>query len=726
MSEGESSKRPSLRSETTYAPESRRPRAQTLSNILEPPKHDHDRVLVESPSKHAIRTDSEYKGSLARQRSTSMPPVEVYRDTRAHSVQANGSWDSLSSSSSSDDDDENFDITCNPCRAKDVGVRLEFNVYQDLDDELEEFSRFIRRGEFGTAKIFFREHLLAHITNPWVFVQYAEMLFQMGDYKSLLQLDSEPVFRRIRLRDRHEDVEAMRRLEINWRLIKAVCLSCTQHELQPVLDEICQPHQIIPVRGDVGSTEIRIICLAMALMDYANRRNVGMRALPSNLADWGNWKQLYELLQAQGRIWDFRDLFTTACLCFSIKSAEEQLLGSRTILEAIAEDWSMPMNDDESTLLALVDLLTTMALNRINHVEDHRLSKEYLAHASIVVEAVTTVYPHLTKSRPFLQFIVTQSSISLGKGTGNRLAYNYLTDFPGLTAFSLDLELPFYVPVRRENPGWDPPDLPENTFGPLEMALEASRSMDDYKMEGLCLRALALRSREPSRFFEELARVQKNTQQDMRGYLMTCLSKYLVVKDRDSREDLLTDLNGFGWWQETSNLLNPDKACARDIIQHALSPPHQTHFSKSIEAGFRHYQWLPDTFQGFIDQHMETPRRKSSTAMRHRIKQHLPRPSTAILAPPRPPADERHSAPSDHSDDSQDDSEENPDTALMRPSRERMRAISEEQEDTTEDRKISVEIRSPPFLIASGMPPTTITSKPTVEDEARDEQNDMY
>lgn len=425
----------------------------------------------------------------------------------------------------------------------------------------------------------------------------------------------------------------------------------------------------------------------MTLMHLSNRRSVVIIVLSRNLANWGNWKHVYELLQAQGRIWDFRDLFTTSCMYFGIESAEEQLLGSRSILQAIAEDWVLVMDNDESTLLAIVDLLTTIALHAFSHAEGQLLSKRYLVYASTLVETVMTKHPRYTKTRPFLQFIVAQSSISLQTGNGSQLPYSYLDDFPGLVSCASVLELPFYVPVHRENPGWNPPDLPESSIGPLQMALEASRGLDDYRTQALCLKALAVRSREPSRFFEELVRLQKATQQDMDGYLTTCLSKYLISNDGDSKEILLEELNRFGWWQETSNLLRPEKSCARDIIQQALSAPHQTHVSKSVEAGFRHYGALSDSFQRFIAEHMRMqqiplprpsttiplpPRPRSSTAIRL--------PPTPVFIPPRRPVSGRQSAPGYHSDDSQDDSGEDHDTARMRRSRERMRAIPEEKE----------------------------------------------
>ncbi|RSM12597.1 hypothetical protein CEP52_002405 [Fusarium oligoseptatum] len=608
---------------------------------------------------------------------------------------------------------EKFDVICTPGRPRDATVRLNLGVFHDLDDELEEFNRYVRRGEFGTARVFFDKHLLAHVAYPWVFVQYAEMLFEMGDYKSLLQLNAEPVFRLTQFGNRHEDVEAMRRLEINWRLLKASALCHSQHELQPVLDEVCQPHEIIPVSANLGSTEVRIICLAMNLMSVTDRGNAGATALPSDLADWGNWSRLYQELQAQGRIWDFRDLFTTACVCFGITSAEEQFFGSRTIVESIWDDWPPLGDDDESSLLARLDIFATMALLSVNQVKVESLTETYLYLAGPQAEALITSFPHLVKSRPFLRFIIAQSSISLRRGKRSQLAYDYLADFPGLGVFPLGIDMPYYVPVGMENPGWEPPDLPESSFEPLEMALKAAKELKDYRTQALCVKELALRSREPSKYFEELGRLQTETQDDMEGYLTTCLARYLIKKDKESKAKLLRDLNDFGAWQEPSNMVSPSKACARDIIKRALSSSHPTYTAQSVEAGLRYYQWLPEPFQGFIDEHVERPRPRPSTPAPHLFEQ--PRPSV----PKRQPSFERRSndIPNYYMHDVA--------SPRIRPRRERQSTPPlEEQSHVVESDLIDIEA-DPRRLSSSAPPRGNVTSRPIVEDEARSKEHEI-
>ncbi|KAL6364430.1 hypothetical protein LRP88_01831 [Fusarium phalaenopsidis] len=493
-----------------------------------------------------------------------------------------------------------FDVVCDPSRPRNATIQVRLPVSPDLDEELEEFNRFVRRGEFGAAKAFFDQYLQIHSAYPWVFVQYAEMLFEMGDYKSLLQLKSEPVFRLISLAPIDADFMALRILQINWELLKASCLCHSQHEIGPVLDEICQPEMILPVSEELGSTQVRITCLAMNLMDISERSRAGAKELPGDLADWGNWESVYRQLQTQGRIWDFRDLFTTACTCFGIKSTEEQFFGSGTIFKALEDDWDNIAADDESTMLAVVDILTTMALLSIRQAEVGTPCETYLSRASSLVEAVISASPSCAKSRPILRFMIAQSSLYLRTGRASHSAYNYLDNFLGFGAYQSEVDLPYYVPIGKENPGWEPPDLPKSSFEPLEMALKASKELKDYQTQAQCLKELALWSREPSEFFEDLARLQTESQEDMEGYLSTCLSRYLVEKDKDAKAKLLKELNGFGTWQATGNLISPDKACARDIIQQALSPSEQISQTQSVKAGLSHYPWITNPFKRFI------------------------------------------------------------------------------------------------------------------------------
>lgn len=59
-----------------------------------------------------------------------------------------------------------FQAVYNSSNARDVTIHVEFEVIEDLDEELEEFSRLTRMGNFREAKSFFNENLRTFINKP--------------------------------------------------------------------------------------------------------------------------------------------------------------------------------------------------------------------------------------------------------------------------------------------------------------------------------------------------------------------------------------------------------------------------------------------------------------------------------------------------------------------------------------------------------------------------------
>lgn len=149
-----------------------------------------------------------------------------------------------------------FETTYNSSDAKDVTVHLEADVFVNLDDELECFNRLMRLGDLKSAKAFFDSHLGRHITNPSVFVQYAEVLLEMDDYKSILALDASIVGFGER-DDGGGNETDWQTPENEWRLIWATAMFFSQEEkdfvlqhTQPSLDEL------LPVTESLSSTGV--------------------------------------------------------------------------------------------------------------------------------------------------------------------------------------------------------------------------------------------------------------------------------------------------------------------------------------------------------------------------------------------------------------------------------------------------------------------------------------
>ncbi|KAF4449992.1 hypothetical protein FALBO_16552 [Fusarium albosuccineum] len=456
-------------------PANERPsRSKVWEQVFGPPHEENDRIIVERrrPSEH-VDTHPADDAAQRRAGKTEQQPSDWHQDERAHEYLApeRGRNDRIAPRPPTE---TRFDAVYNPTHAKDVTVHLEFDVVSDLDDEVEEFNRLVRQGDFAHAKSFFDDRLVAHSAHPWIFVQYAEMLLEM--------------------------------------------------------DELNRQDDIIPVPENMGSTE--------------------------------------------------------------------------------------KLRSEIPTLLALLDIFVSIALDADIDDRTPAFIDKCLRSASAIGDSIMENFPNHVKSRPFLRFILTRSSIVARRSKKSCLDFEYLLGFSGATSFPKHIGLPFYIPVRRENPGWVTSDMPQDSFQPVEMVLNASKEIKDYSTEALCLMELAIRRSNPNSIFDELAR-------------------YLIARDDDSKAKLLRDLNDLGSWHEPSNLLNPDRACAREIIQQALSPSnHGQQPQKNVHAGVRHYQWLPNYLQEFIDGHVDHPYSKPP-----RDDPYEETPQTIIIrhgAPPEP------------------------------------------------------------------------------------------
>lgn len=121
-----------------------------------------------------------------------------------------------------------------------VKARIEYPLVEDLDDELEELERFTRMGNFRAAKAFFSQHLKRHIENPVVFILYAELLLEIGDYNSIIQLEDIAQTAVRNPWDALEDDDSAAcsprtKLYLNWKLIHLIACGRNKHAVNSVL-----------------------------------------------------------------------------------------------------------------------------------------------------------------------------------------------------------------------------------------------------------------------------------------------------------------------------------------------------------------------------------------------------------------------------------------------------------------------------------------------------------
>lgn len=334
----------------------------------------------------------------------------------------------------------------------------------------------------------------------------------------------------------------------------------------------------------------------MRLTRLAPDQTISRSTRERDLSDWADWKSIYRQLLAEQRIWDFRDVLIEACISYDTNQALSAFLDHGSPIEGMVADWETG-TPDESTELALLDLLSFIALNSDRSLEDGSLEEDCLRLAEPIGNLLLDRFPHTVHSRPFIQWLVSKAAVKNGPQQ-----FAYLSDYAGLAIYPKSVRfLPYYIPFRHENPGWVPQDLTLAARDVLEATLKASRDMQDSQTETLCLNQLALGTKDPNPYFQQLNQLQNN-QRNMAGSLSTCLTRYLTCRDAESKSALLEDLNSFGSWKDASDLVIPIEAAARDVLQHALSGGSATSPSPSIMSASRYSSHLPEAFKSIIRQ----------------------------------------------------------------------------------------------------------------------------
>ena len=84
---------------------------------------------------------------------------------------------------------EGCQLVLSPHVVKDSTVHFEMDIEEDLEVQLEEFSRLRRLGRFDDAKEMFQCGLAEHMAYSFlIFIEYADMLYDQGHYRDFLAL----------------------------------------------------------------------------------------------------------------------------------------------------------------------------------------------------------------------------------------------------------------------------------------------------------------------------------------------------------------------------------------------------------------------------------------------------------------------------------------------------------------------------------------------------------
>ncbi|KAJ2972416.1 hypothetical protein NUW58_g9190 [Xylaria curta] len=374
----------------------------------------------------------------------------------------------------------------------DMTLHLEFDLQEDIEDQIEELVRLSRLGHFAVAKQIFHDSFKQHLQNPYLLVQYADLLLQQGDFKGVVLLEGGPIFD---LAKQNPESRELQLLCINWDLMQLTAKTRTLdaiHGVSALFDKVTRVLRGLEDReASLGSTEIKTLGLTLQLTSSPTLKAKWLRRDRGALNDLPTVsKHVYRTLLHQGRIWDFHDLLTHMPSMGKVHSILHGIFSTDLLasLNTLILDWSTPSHEyDTATTLALLSILTHIVLEPIHTPLEHRVE------------------------------IVKLS---------RRLASSMLQHDP-----TSELETPSWAATEA---------LPE-AMESARLALRAAKSLGDIRTQVLSLKELIRLSTNPQKEFDALCGLQL-AGGDWLGYGQTLPSRYLIATTHPEKEILKTKI----------------------------------------------------------------------------------------------------------------------------------------------------------------------------------------
>ncbi|KAI1421220.1 hypothetical protein F5Y12DRAFT_39986 [Xylaria sp. FL1777] len=425
----------------------------------------------------------------------------------------------------------------------DLTLRLTMDLEEDLEDRLDEMSRLSRLGYFSSAKEFFQEHLRHHIDNPYVLVQYADLLLHQGDFKGVTLLKGDAMYKH---EEEQSSSEELRILRVNWELLQILAKSKTLDTLSSAPTVFEEAVNVLAAMTKdsprpMSSTEIEILALTLQLTGHpvlnSKWLRYGGRAIDASST---TLFRLYQTLLRQGRIWDFHDLVVLLPTIEDIKALTYDIFHKDLIpsLEAIVSDWSDSIHGyDASTTLGLLSIMTHILLEPVEVSE--RECVDIIKLCLPLALSVVKNDPSSLKSRPYLRVLLAKSRFAeiASRQAIDTLA-THLQSAQGIFYHSDIASLPIYVPSGNETTEWAAMDQPPELKDPIRLVLKTAIELGDLKTEALARQELIRLSNNPRDEFDMLCDLQLTRQGNLNGYSLSLASKYLVSNTKATKEEL--------------------------------------------------------------------------------------------------------------------------------------------------------------------------------------------
>ncbi|THV45140.1 hypothetical protein BGAL_0525g00020 [Botrytis galanthina] len=533
-------------------------------------------------------------------------------------------------------------------------MEVTFDCEYDLEAYLEDFSRLMRKGKFDTAKDLFESCPSDLRDHPEFVLDFVDTLLKQGAYKTLIGVatDKESKFLRLLTNCGQIPSQYLRSVfELGRRRTFGYLPDSDVKDLgadEVQLDLLANFENLDSIQVQLLSNIVQLDSelVKFTKLPEINHRNPGI-IIDSSL----NWHSLYKHLLSTNRIWDMRDLFQALCSRYGVGDAIKLLFKNRKQEPSkkvpnsdeselsgwfhFVFDWTHRSHGDESTDLALLDLLVTISLQLLSHSSQNdssitKIINQAMAHANQFAISLSLSSPENVQTSPYLKWALANQRVARELPSNPRQIpdHKYTRQFQGVIIFTSNL--PIYVP---SNPldlipvNWKKQSrsTPENL---LKLGLEISRKNGDYSLVVQYLQEIFYTSDSPSEVLNELSHIQEDIQGDKVGYLQTCLTKYLCASGKTAMEDLSIELKTFD--EDTKELDSPRRIdpltrwCQRGI-QVALHE--RLHGNKILKNPYlkeqdNAYRELPHDFKRLL---AELEKEHGNTHKIHSVDEALPK-----------------------------------------------------------------------------------------------------
>lgn len=261
------------------------------------------------------------------------------------------------------------------------------------------------------------------------------------------------------------------------------------------------------------------------------------------------------------------------------------------VLEKVVEDWQLS-NYDDSTCLALLGVVTEHFEIEIDAL---------LSMSTPLAQSVMRNSPENMKSRPFIRWMLLKA-MSSDEDTSNDfgLVLENLYFSRGLYCPVSWEELPLYIPVSVEKPGWRLKDAPAQFRDPVKLAMNTSEELGDYKSQALCLKQLIRMTSKPEKALGKLCHLLKMLQGDLEDYHRALIFGYLIyssdVMTGQYKAEVESQVTTYGWRR-------PDTRFLLCVLLYTIEG-NQGGAEKAIRLANEEYDFITEFLQELIDEKM--------------------------------------------------------------------------------------------------------------------------